>query len=226
MSIIKKQIEAYRENFLENLGTPEGTFQNNLETQYLRFSRLIKFFRLEQENTIHDIGCGICDMYKYFKSINLKNFIYSGTEIVPEMVNYGKEKYKDIKIFNQDILKIDDSIKYDYLVLSGVFNLPGKTDRKEWKEFCFKMIDKMFELCNKAISFNFLTTNGTFQAPELFYLDPTEVFNYCLKKHSRFVVLDNNYPLYEFTITVYNAKEMEKEFDSKPFKKYFKNNNE
>ena len=222
MDIINSQIKAYQENFIKYKDTPEGTFQNNTETQYLRFSRLITQFDFKEKVSIHDVGCGICDMYEFFKEIKLKNFEYSGTEIVPEMVALANEKYSKIKVLNQDILKIDNQ-EYDYLVLSGVFNLPGDVKREDWKAFCFKMIDKMYELCNKGISFNFLTSNNTFSAPELFYLNPTEIFDYCLKKHSRFVFLDNSYPLYEFTITIIKPEEMKRQFNTKPFQKYFKN---
>jgi hypothetical protein len=219
MNIINKQIKAYQENFIKHKDSPKGTFQNNVETQYLRFSRLIQYFTSENA-TIHDVGCGIADMYNFFNNSGINNLHYSGTDIVPEMVAHAKQQYPELIIQERDFFKVED--RYDYVTQSGMFNLPGEVGLEDWKEFCFDMIDKMYEVSKKAMSFNFLTSNGTFRAPELFYMDPVEVFNYCLKKHSRFVFLDNSYPLYEFTVTIIKSEEMALQYPKESFVKYFK----
>src|SRR6185295_4539140 len=184
--IIREQIYQYRDNFLLHKDSPLGTFWNNRETQHLRFEMLTgHLLRTDMVSTIEDVGCGVCDMYAYLKSKNLK-FTYSGTEIISEMIALAKEKYPEITLLNRDIIKDKVTDKYDFVVLSGALNLPGSTDRKEWKKFCYSLIQSMFTMCNKAIAFNFLTTHSTFVDPALFYINPSEAVTFCLSDLSRF----------------------------------------
>lgn len=222
--LIKKQIEAYRPNFLEHGDSPQGTFQNNTETQYLRFSRLIKHLpiNLAQSFSIHDIGSGLCDFHKYLNEQKILH-VYSGTEVVQEMIEVSMKKYPDVVLFNRDVLTVAEKEVYDFVVLSGTFNLSGAIPLGEWREFCYKVIMKMFDLAKEGISFNFLTTENTFSDASLFYLSPTDAFTFCQKNLSRFIIVDQAYPLYEVTVTVLKKRPLKKEYSSQAFEKYFKN---
>lgn len=222
-SIIKNQIEAYRENFLLHKDSPRGTHQNNRETQYLRFERLLASFKegLIKTATLHDFGCGICDLHEYLSSRHI-HINYSGTEIVGEMVELVRLKFPHIQVFNRDIISEQPNEKHDFVVSSGVFNLPGGTPLVDWKQFVFDAVDAMFRMSNKAISFNMLTTYSTFSDPNLFYMDPKEMVDYCIRKHSRFVSLDQGYPLFEWTLTVWKPEAVEVKYAQPQYLKYFK----
>ena len=219
--IIQEQINQYRNNFLLHKDSPLGMYWNDRETQQLRFEMLTgHLLREDVESTIEDVGCGVCDMYAYLKGKNLK-VTYSGTEIINEMLEWARERYPELTLKNRDIIKDQVNDKYDFVVLSGAMNLPGNTDIKEWRKFCFSLIQRMFEMCNKAIAFNFLTTHSTFTDPALFYLNPTEAVTFCLDTLSRFVELRHNYALYEGTITVYRENYIKDQFTDAAFAKYF-----
>jgi len=220
MDIIAEQIEVYKPKFLEHGGTPMATAQNDRVSQHLRLSRLVKNMELK-DKSIHDVGCGICDLYPYLKDVCKRPFEYVGTEVISEMIDYAENKYDGISIYNRNILE-SSNLKYDFNVASGLFFIPGRVGHAEWKEFCFAMMDKMFEMSNEAMSFNFLTANGDFQADDLFYINPGEVFDYCLKHYSRFVMLDNAYPLYEFTITVFQEEWVKQQNPETELSKYLK----
>lgn len=221
--IIDAQIKAYQPAFMQHGDTPKGTHQNNRETQYLRFRVLTEHLLNDQtHNTIEDIGCGICDLYAYLRSEPYK-FTYSGTEIVNEMIALAREKYPEITIRNRDILSDSGNDKYDFVVLSGTFNMPGNVGPEEWKDFCLSLIRGMYGMCNKAVAFNFLTSHRTFSDPSLYYFDPSELLDYCIKNLSRFVELKHNYPLYEGTITVYRESYIQEQFQNPAFAKYFSN---
>ncbi len=72
-----------------------------------------------------------------------------------------------------------------------------------------------------AIAFNFLSSYRTFTDPDLFYFDPAEMLDHCVKHLSRFVVLDHGYPLFECTTTVYRPEFVERQYASDRFAKYF-----
>lgn len=222
--IIQRQIEAYRPNFLKHGDSPKGTFQNNTETQYLRFAKLLENLPIERggEFSIHDVGSGMCDLHKFLLEQNI-NHAYSGTEVVQEMIDIAKKKFPEIKLFNRDLLSVTETGVYDFVVLSGTFNLPSSVPQTEWKEFCEQVIVKMFDLAKKGIAFNFLTTESTFTDPTLFYFSPSEALTFCQKNLSRFVFVDHAYPLYEFTVTVLKKTPLKDQYAGEAFEKYFKN---
>lgn len=220
--IIEKQIEAYRPNFLTYGDSPKGTFQNNTETQYLRFSKLLENLpiRSGQSFSIHDVGSGTCDLHRFLLNQGIDH-VYSGTEIVQEMIDLAQKKYPDVKLFNRDILAVNENEAYDFVVLSGMLNLPGSVQREEWRKFCMLIVLKMFMLAQKAISFNFLTTESTFTDPTLFYLNPSEILTFCQKNLSRFTLVDNSYPLFEVTVTAFKKSHVKERYSTEAFEKYF-----
>jgi hypothetical protein len=221
--IVENQIRIYKTNFLENGDSPEGTYNQNSAIQNLRFERLLYSFDLNEFNSfsIHDIGCGICDILGYLKDNNYQ-FSYSGTDIITEMKQLADNKYPGIKYYIRDILEGEVLDKYDFLVLSGTFNLPGQTGFNDWKIFTREIISKMFFMANCAISFNFLSKNADYFHKDMYYEDPNEVLNFCLQNLSRFVIIDHSYALHEFTVTVFKQEFMKNKISSVELKRFFK----
>ena len=60
----------------------------------------------------------------------------------------------------------------------------------------------MAEQSRIGFSFNLLTSYVDWEEDHLYYGDPGVFFEYCKRKHSRFVTLLHDYPLYEWTIAV------------------------
>jgi hypothetical protein len=221
--IIKNQIEAYQQNFVEHGNNPKGTFQNNIQTQEERFKQLLDplLSMKKSEFSICDIGSGICDLHKYLLNKGVSH-TYTGIEIVPEMVAHSKLTYPDITIMNTDFLQDSFSQKFDFLVLSGTFNIPGNVAKDDWEEFIYKVVFKMFSLAEIGISFNGLTTYSTFRDETLYYLTPESMFSFIQKNLSRFCCVNTNYPLYEVTYTVFKKFFLSKRYNQKDFEKYFK----
>jgi len=222
-NVLKAQKNLYEKSFLKFGNRPQSTYQNNLKTQHIRYERLINNLRFGRKpESIHDVGSGLCDLHQYLLDKKVSH-VYSGTELVPGMIRASHQKFPDIKIHQRNILsdKVRDS--YDYVVLSGTFNKPGGVEKRAWRSHVFSMIRKMHKMSKKAIAFNHLTTHKTFTDPSLFYMDPGNIFNFCVKNLSRFVLVDHSYPLYELTITVYKKPFLNKLFPQKEFSKYFKN---
>jgi len=219
-SLLDNQRRAYGKNFSKYGATPKGTYQNNTETQYLRFERLINSLKDDLHNaTIHDVGPGICDFHKFL----LENQIfhkYSGTEIVQGMIDYSKNKYGDIEILNRDFLQMEGEY-YDFIFLSGTLNLKLNTSYDDWLSWSLEIIKKMYDHANNAIAFNCLTSYNTFSHRDLMYFNPQNIIDFCIKELSRFVILDNSYPLYEFTVTVLKEDFIANKYKNEAFIKYF-----
>jgi hypothetical protein len=219
--IINQQRNSYSKNFKEYGATPNGVYWNNTETQNCRFEKLITNFDLTKNcPSIHDVGAGICDFHNFLneKKINHK---YSGTEIVQEMINYSLAKYTGVELFNRNLVSDNCTDSYDFLFLSGTLNLLNGQENDNWKEYCYKLLKKMFSMCSKGIAFNCLTTYKTFTDPLLCYFDPAEMFDFCQKNLSRFIILDHGYPFFEFTVTVFNPDYVQEHYPDPLYSKYF-----
>lgn len=219
--IVKKQLAVYEKQFQTHGDSPEGTYNQNAVIQNLRFERLLKQYDFENNSfSIHDIGCGICDLYTYMNE-NKIDAEYSGTDIVQGMKDLVKNKYPELSIYIRDIINDTIEDKYDIVVLAGTFNLPGEIPKEAWKEFTRKMIKSMFEMCKVGISFNFLTSHAQFYNDLMHYESPGELFDFCAKELSRFVTVDHSYPLYEQTITVLKSEYVKTKYSEDLLKKYF-----
>jgi hypothetical protein len=221
--IIEHQLAAYRPNFLIYGNTPQGTFQNNTVTQYERFNQLLyPLLQFKAEAfSICDIGAGVCDLHQYLENNGVKHQ-YTGIEIVPEMVETAQKLYPQIEVLNIDFLSEDFHRKFDFVVLSGTFNLPNGVNKEEWESFVFSMIEKMFYSSKLGISFNALTSYSTFYDESLFYLEPEKVLSFIQKKLSRFCSINTAYPLFEVSYSIYTPECIKNHFRKDEFKKYLK----
>jgi hypothetical protein len=219
--IINEQIEVYRRSFLEHGDSPAATFATGREVQDLRFERIMRpLLAARTPFSIHDVGAGLCDLHRYLLDRGIKHD-YSATEIVPEMVELARKKYQGISVYDRDILSDEIGEQYDFVVLSGVFNIPGRAERAAWNRFALELIARMYDLATVATSFNFLTAHRTRTDPALFYLDPGEILSFCVKNLSRFVAIDHGYPLFECTVTVFNPDFVRSSHSDQVFDKYF-----
>jgi hypothetical protein len=223
-AIIDAQRESYRANFLIHRDAPQGTYQNDLMTQHIRYASLLRHIRphFEEGTTVEDLGAGVCDLYDYLRMQGLDgNVTYSATEIVQEMVDCARAKYPTLEILNRNFLDVTNEKRYEFVVLSGALNLLGGVGEVEWKRMCFALIEKMFALASKGIAFNFLTSYRTFSDERLCYFDPREMFEFSTLNLSRFVHLDAGCPLYECTITVFQKNFIRGRNPQPDLEKYF-----
>jgi len=220
--LIEAQIELYRRSFLQHGDSPQSTFNARRELQWLRFERLVQpLLGLASRFSIHDVGAGLCDLHAYLRERGVEHD-YSATEIVPEMIEHARRKYPDIVVERRDLLLDPPSERYDFVVSSGMFNLPGQVPREDWRRFCFAMLERMFAMASQAIAVNFLTSHRTFTDPTLFYLDPGEALEFCQARLSRFVAIDHSYPLYEYTVVVLRPERVAAAHPGEAFGKYLR----
>jgi len=221
-NIIKNQIDAYRRNFLKHESSPLGTYQNDLVTMRERHKQVLEpLLRVRPEGfSICDVGSGVCDLHKYLKDLGVEHS-YTGIEIVPEMVSRARELHTTARVLNLDFLDNSFDECFDFVVLSGTFNLPGQTPADQWEQFIFDMITQMYDRAKIGIAFNALTTYTSFRSDQLFYLEPERVLSFIQSRLSRFCALNSAYPLFEVTYTVFKPEGVREVFPDLEFQKYF-----
>jgi SAM-dependent methyltransferase len=217
--IANEQLEIYGSRFKQLGDTPEGFHWRDEATQILRFERLIAHLGELGGSRICDIGCGTGSLHGYLVDCGIDHH-YSGYDIVPEMIEAASTKYPD-QIFERigDIGDVSGQF-FDHVFCSGVFFIRGESDMISWRDYCFSMIEQMYGICNKSLSFNFLGDWSDWKQEDLAYFSISELDEIC-KKLSRFVIVDASYPLFEGTITVQKADSVRKKYAADEFSRYF-----
>jgi SAM-dependent methyltransferase len=219
-SISERQRDLYQESLDKHGDSTRATHQNDPVTQHLRFERLVKGIApFLPGSTIHDVGCGFGELGEYLAQREA-GCTYSGIEIVAGMAKMGRERL-GVDIVVDDFIARDYERSYDFLVASGVFNIPGEVEPGEWSLHNQALIGKMFATATKAIAFNGLTTFSDFRREDLHYWDPGQALSFCQSELSRFCVLDHAYPLYEWTLTVFHQDFVRGAYPQDELAKYF-----
>lgn len=225
-----KELEESQKKFylckFKNFGDdPRSMSLNDKKSQYLRFQKILKLFKYEKTSdfSIHEVGCGLAHFKEFLDSLGY-SCIYSGSDIIPEFIELCKKKYPQCYLSVQNIAddydQIDDAIKgNDYYCLSGTFNPKEDNTVHEWELFIFKSIKNMFKLAKNGIGFNFLTSYSEFYDNKLYYADPKEIMDWCVKNLSRFISIEHDIPLYEFFVYVYKEDYIKEKFQD--YGKYF-----
>lgn len=195
----QKVIEIFNEALQKYGISSSSVLWNDPQSQYFRFSELIKHIDLHDPNkSLLDIGCGNCELYKY---LNFSGFrgTYTGYDINEKLLNQAKIRFRNINVKCVDILNDDTSGKYNYVLMSGLFN----TNAGQSTEWTYSFIKKMFALCLDSTAFNAISTFVNYKQDEMYYLDPLSTVNYCIKELSPRVTLCHHNLPYNYTITIF-----------------------
>lgn len=188
--------EHYQKLFQEHGNSSAAVQYSDSVSQYKRFEILAGIST--EINSMIDVGCGLAHLYDYMKSKGFDGK-YLGLDFVPEFIEADKKNYaSDVNAAFQVFDIINDSFpaNYEYILLSGVFNnkMPNN------KEFMLHAITKMFAASTKGIAFNAMSTYVDFQADNLYYTDPLEVFDFCKRNLTKKVTLRHDYLVKENSI--------------------------
>lgn len=204
---MKDKIYKLYNKLFDNYGnSPNAVKARDSKQQYLRFKELVDIICLKNNDKILDVGCGLGDLSEYLRERKFK-VEYLGVDFVDGFINSARKHYGDskTKFLRLDIKNQDFPKKYDWLILSGLFNDRKKNSNK----FMLKIIQKMFRSSKKGIAFNSLSKYVDYEDKSLFYSHPDKITQFCIKNLSKYVVLKTNYQLkkntipFEYTIAVF-----------------------
>ena len=196
----QKVIDLYNQALQEHGISSRSVLWNDPQTQHYRFSELIKHIDLnDSKKSLLDIGCGNCGLYKFLNYSGYRG-TYTGYDINENLLNQAKMRFSNINVKCIDIIEDGDvSDKYNYVVMSGLFNV-NVGQSIAWT---YSFIKKMFDLCSDCISFNAISTFVNFREDEMFYLDPLTTVDYCIRELSPRVTLCHHNLPYNYTITIF-----------------------
>ena len=120
-----EKIKSLYQGLYDKFGiSPESVKARDKHQQEERFSNLISLTEIKESDSVLDIGCGSAELLKYLRGKGFKGEYY-GIDFISDFVNHAKKEFNnDSKAFfdEKNILVDDFENKFDWVVLSGVFN--------------------------------------------------------------------------------------------------------
>lgn len=192
-------IERYTDRFLKNGYSPESLGWGKQNKESIRF-QILREIGIGPQDSVLDVGCGFGDFRKYLLSKNW-NGKYVGVDIVEALLTEARQQQPDIEVYNLDIQEKNTELdKFDFVVSSGVFNF--KLEGEDNYEFIESLIKSMFEIAEKGVAVDFLSSYVDFQGASTFHSDPGKIIQIC-KSISKRIKVRLDYMPYEFAVYIY-----------------------
>jgi trans-aconitate methyltransferase len=205
--MIDKVIKQYQGAF-DKYGNSEKSVFWPKGRQKERFDALTRSI-VKRKFSILDFGCGLGHMFDYLNEIYDGNFSYHGVDIVDSFIAQNKLTFPntDFQLI-QDYSEIQKS--FDYVLISGVFNISYFEDLEKHKNLVYQMLEGLFSKTSVYLSVNFMSDQVDFIQEGAYHQNINELLRFVSEKLSKRYVLDCSYMPYEFTITVFNDQTIER----------------
>jgi SAM-dependent methyltransferase len=196
------QVKSYFDKRIREHGaSPRGSDWNSETSQNIRFDQLLKVVD-SKTFSILDYGCGYGALADYLATLGL-DADYYGFDILESAIETARTAHagKPRRTFTSDKSQLPVC---DYVVASGIFNFRGEQSFDNWTEYVIGVLNEFNQLSQRGFASNFLTkySDADKMRPDLYYADPTFLFDTCKRRFSRNVALLHDYTLYDFTILV------------------------
>lgn len=197
--VLAKSVEVYNAVVDKHGISSKATLCDDPQRQYLRFYEIIKFLDLNDgKKTLLDVGCGNGELYKFLNFLGYRGR-YTGYDINEKLLAQARVRFAEINVQKKDIMCDETKQRYDYVVLSGLFNVNvGQT-----QDWVYGFMRKMFELCTDVTVFNMISTHVTFLEEQMFYMNPAEVLTFCIENLSKRTTLAHHNLPYNYTVCVF-----------------------
>jgi SAM-dependent methyltransferase len=202
-SILKKSNEIYDATSAKYGMTSSAVRWDNPQTQHFRFAELLKHLDLSAANTsVLDIGCGNAELFKYLNASGYRG-AYTGFDINEALLSQARQRFPKINVRKIDIMSAAAEDRFDYVLMSGLFNV----DCGQSFEWTYAFLKSMFQYANKKMVFNAISTYVNSRNEGMFYLDPSETLNFCIRNLSTRVTLCHHELPYNYSVCVNRDQE-------------------
>jgi len=197
-----EQIKSYFNQRVGDFGaSPLGADWNSEASQFIRFDQLLKVVEIPTFSLL-DYGCGYGALADYMekKGFNVKYYGFDILKSAIELANRLNSGKPERRFFFNE----EDLCEVDYTVASGIFNMRGDLSFKEWTDYVITILQQFDRLSQRGFSCNFLTkySDQERMRSDLYYADPSFLFDYCKRNICKNVAILHDYDLYDFTLIV------------------------
>jgi len=195
--------QHYREQLVEHQDTARACSWKSEDVANRNFSAVAQvFLRNEEPFSVYEIGSGVGAMAEFLRA-HVPLARYSGCDILPEMIERAKARDSTLDVEVRNVLTDPPTRQYDYVLISGLFNLRMENDPELWQRFVEQMLLAAFKIAKKGIASNFLTGHVEWTRELGYYQNPAKILDYAICNLSRFCDIRHSYYPWEFTLCVY-----------------------
>ena len=219
----EKTSDYYNDLYKNSGNDVEGVGSASILKKNIRYSKISEVFLKDNSDiSIHDVGFALAHYYHFLKeNFPNRNIVYSGSEVTSSFVEECEKNLPDCKFYHRDIKTDGINEEYDYITFSGTFyHRAGISDEVYYEEIKGSL-ESAFEKTKKGIAVNFMSDLVDFKYESLYYQNMNEVVDYARKNLSRFVHVDQSYPLYEYTLYIYKDSYIQSLYPDAELNKYF-----
>lgn len=198
MADFEHMIELYRDAYRRH-GDGAAAVLWPKGRQDLRFEALTRRIR-EDGFSILDYGCGLAHLRDYLAQ-RFARFDYTGVDVVPEFVAACRAKYPGSRFIEAGAAALP-SESFDYVVLSGVFNIRYLPDPTRHQEMVFETLAALWRRVRRSLAVNFMTDRVDFRQEGAYHQDIPALLAFARERLSPRFVLDQAYMPYEYTLTL------------------------
>lgn len=172
------RIKAQYKTSIETFGAmSHGVLWTNGDEQMRRFAILLDLIAPVHDFSVNDLGCGYGALLDYLNAHNLAPTQYYGYDITPEMLAFARSRFSMPNVaFIQSGYPTQQA---DYTLISGTFNLCDDAPHGQWLEYVFEHLLLAFGATSKALALNGLSPTKSPKIDGLFYIDKTDISNFC-----------------------------------------------
>jgi cyclopropane fatty-acyl-phospholipid synthase-like methyltransferase len=152
--------------------------------------------------SVLDIGCGFADYYD-FLSAKYQHVNYHGVDISASMISQAKELHPKLHLEVRNVFENAPENKYDVVTANGIFYLLGEN---AWPLMC-EFIKKMYDMSERVVAFNSLSTWTSDKESGEFYADPEKVLTFC-RTISPWIAIRHDYHFRDFSVFIYRNKNL------------------
>ena len=182
-------------------GGPQAVGWGSEESQEARFLLLAGVGRI-RNSSILDVGCGTGQFVRYLWNQEIRLRSYLGIDMMKKSIEEAwkihaadaEHAAEEVSFYCADFLEGMWG-HFDYVIASGIFSI--RTD--DWHEHTKAVLEKMFDVTDRAVAVNFLSSMHEDQVPESMYVHPGNVLDMALKITPK-VTLIHGYRPNDFTV--------------------------
>jgi SAM-dependent methyltransferase len=192
-------IRRYQQRIAEHGPTLASLNSGDAEKQRIRHRVHASAIQGERPS-VFDIGCGLGALYEYLKGED-RSCEYTGYDIVPEYIEYCRARFPECRFELRNIFSDGIGSEFDTIVISQAFN--NRYQASDNIQVMQAALSEAFARTRVSVSVDMLSSYVDFQAPDLFYYSPEQMFSFA-RTLTRRVVLRHDYLPFEFCIQLFH----------------------
>jgi SAM-dependent methyltransferase len=200
--ILRPVADYYSAKLAAHGATARGVDWNSKESQALRHAQFLRLLGNDRGSSIVDLGCGYGDFFRFLRAQGFSGR-FAGYDVSAAMIAAARNLHGEGPDRSWRVGSIPAE-SLDYAIASGILNVKGDASLDDWTAHVHSVIDVLAKAGRRGFAFNALTTSGdpSLRRPDLYYADPAEMIDRCIRRFGRSVALLQDYGLWEFTLLV------------------------